>query len=59
MKSKCPRCSRYEHLTKHHINGGHRGPYIRICRLCHDKLEGMLNNKKGEKCHAKRLGKAR
>jgi hypothetical protein len=54
MKRKCPRCGRHAEMTRHSLVGGHRPPFKIMCRLCHDQLEGMKFNKKGEKWHPRR-----
>lgn len=38
---KCPDCKKNKWLTKHSLKGHHRPPYIRVCRSCHDKRDGM------------------
>lgn len=39
MIGQCTRCGRKkEVLTKHSLIGGHKPPFIRICRLCHNKI---------------------
>lgn len=36
-KIKCPRCKKWvSSLTNHSVNGGHKPPFVKICRVCHD-----------------------
>ena len=37
----CVECGTYENMTKHHINGGGKGPSNHLCRDCHDKKHGI------------------
>jgi len=37
----CEFCKRdVEILTKHSLTGGHKSPFIKVCRICHDKIHG-------------------
>jgi len=38
---KCPRCEKFRFLTKHSLRGGHRPPFIKLCRKCHDNEHHM------------------
>jgi len=51
MKEKCFRCGKRKKLTKHSKIGGHKFPYERICRSCHDKEHHHMvkNRNKGKK----------
>jgi len=45
MRGICPDCGKYKRLTKHSKNGGHKPPFIRICRECHDKRHNIIKKK--------------
>ena len=43
----CPKCKQNKPLSKHHIlpvrhYGQNGGPYVEICRECHDQLELLI-----------------
>lgn len=38
---KCPMCNELKFLTLHSKVGGHRPPFIHVCRACHDILHGI------------------
>lgn len=50
----CPDCGLVRTLTKHHLNGNHKGPKVFICRSCHDEREGIMPRRSPEK-QAERL----
>ena len=46
---RCPICRIVKPLTKHSKIGGHRPPFERICRSCHDEIHGIYHNRKTNK----------
>ncbi len=45
-KGICPECGELKYLTRHSEKGGHRPPFKRICRKCHDKKHGIKQKPK-------------
>jgi len=41
----CRDCSRSLPLTNHSLTGNHKPPFLKLCRDCHDKRDGIKPNK--------------
>jgi hypothetical protein len=52
----CEFCKReVEVLTRHSIMGRHKSPYIKVCRICHDKIHGMKPISKTQRIELKKF----
>ena len=51
----CPRCKKTKYLTKHSKSGGHKPPFERICRKCHDEEHGITPHRVKEKAKYKKF----
>ena len=40
IKKSCSYCGTTKALTKHHVNGGHKGPSVPTCEFCHAVING-------------------
>lgn len=41
MSECCVRCGATKNITKHHLNGSGKGPFIYLCSDCHDEEHGI------------------
>lgn len=53
----CQDCGKEKDLTKHSKKGGHKPPFIYICRKCHDIRHDIVQKRKNKKVQKTRLGK--
>ena len=44
VRSKCIRCGEIKELTKHSLSGHHMHPFVRLCRECHNHVDGCDGN---------------
>lgn len=54
MIGKCKDCGKFKILTRHSLIGGHRPPFIKLCRKCHDIRHNINLNKVDNKIAGRR-----
>lgn len=59
MKEICSKCKKRKELTKHSLTGGHKSPFIMVCRYCHDLIHKMRGYVKSNRKYQKGTPKSK